>query len=362
MPINFTKSDWERTKENYKKWWDGELGRPLFFTPVPCRDPGRPEPSTPNLFFQSHHDFSVKAEDIVDRLDYNLSSVEFMGDSFPFACPYFGAGVAAAFMGADVINGSGTTWFHPKEIKELADLEIRYDPDNMWYNRVKAVCTAAQNRWEGNVQLGMTDLGGNLDILSTFRPSERLLFDLYDFPEVVKQKSWELFDLWFRYYDELSKAVPSNPGYCGWESIFSEEPSYMLQSDFCYMISPEMFDEFVKPELAACCERLPNAFYHLDGPGELPHLDSLLSIEKLKGIQWMPGSGVPDFKYWPEVYRKIRDAGKHIQVYGDIETFKIVDEQLGGYDRVIYIRMDHVHQWGSSGDTELAELLAKYGM
>ena len=29
------------------------------------------------------------------------------------------------------------------------------------------------------MQLSMTDLGGTLDILSTFRPSEKLLLDLY---------------------------------------------------------------------------------------------------------------------------------------------------------------------------------------
>ena len=47
------------------------------------------------------------------------------------------------------------------------------------------------------------------------------------------------------------------------------------------LISPQMFDEFAKPELEATCERLPRAFYHLDGPGQLPHLDSLLEIENL---------------------------------------------------------------------------------
>jgi 5-methyltetrahydrofolate--homocysteine methyltransferase len=68
----------------------------------------------------------------------------------------------------------------------------------------------------------------------------------------------------------------------------------MLSSDFSYLIGPAMFDEFVKPGLADSCRRLPHSFYHLDGPGQLAHLDSLLAIAELDGIQWVPGAGQPE--------------------------------------------------------------------
>ena len=67
----------------------------------------------------------------------------------------------------------------------------------------------------------------------------------------------------------------------------------MLQSDFSYMISPRMFERLILPDLTACCEALEYAFYHLDGKGEIKHLDMLLSIERLRGIQWIPGDGAP---------------------------------------------------------------------
>lgn len=97
----------------------------------------------------------------------------------------------------------------------------------------------------------------------------------------------------------------------------------MLQCDFSYMIGPAMFDEFASPELARTCRRLANPFYHLDGPGELPHFDSLLAIPELKGVPWIPGAGQPPYIEWPEVYRRIRAAGKRAQFYGtaaDLET------------------------------------------
>ena len=79
------------------------------------------------------------------------------------------------------------------------------------------------------------------------------------------------------------------------------------------MISPEMFDEFVKPELIESSLKLPRTFYHLDGSGQLSHLDSLLTIQTLDGVQWVPGAGNPECAEWPEVYQKISAAGKKIQ-------------------------------------------------
>ena len=145
-------------------------------------------------------------------------------------------------------------------------------------------------------------------------------------------------EAWWQAFDWLNALLrPPNPGYTAWTPIFSTEPYYMLQCDFAYMIGPGMFDEFVKPELAATCKRLKNAFYHLDGVGQLPHLDSLLSIPELKGIQWIPGDGKPGEKHWPEVYRKIRAAGKLIQIHGGIDVLDAVAEQVGSAKGIILI-------------------------
>ena len=38
----------------------------------------------------------------------------------------------------------------------------------------------------------------------------------------------------------------------------------------------------------------------VNGQGQLAHLDSLLEIESIKGIQWVPGAGAPDVQHWPD--------------------------------------------------------------
>ena len=78
MSIDFSQQRWQRINENYRLWWAGELERPLIQLMLTGRDSGRPEPDLPHYSFQSFYDLSVPAEAIIDRLDYELSRLEFL--------------------------------------------------------------------------------------------------------------------------------------------------------------------------------------------------------------------------------------------------------------------------------------------
>lgn len=95
------------------------------------------------------------------------------------------------------------------------------------------------------------------------------------------------------------------------------------------MISPEMFDQFVAPELAATCKRLSHSVYHLDGAGQLPHVDSLLAIDELDGIQWVPGEGQPWGACWADLFCRILEAGKKIELYCTHDLLDIIAQRVG---------------------------------
>lgn len=360
MSIDFSEERWSEVTEAHAKWWAGELDRPLIQLRVRGRDPRREEASLPCYGFTAAYGLEPRPEDIIDAWDYMLSSREYLGDAFPFVWPNFGAGAAAAFLGAKLEARPETVWFHPVEEQEIADIRFAFDAENVWLQRVKALCRAACERWEGLVQVAMSDLGGNLDILSSFRPGEKLLLDLYDHPDEVKRLTWEAHEAWWQCFDDINAVLkPVNRGYTAWTPIYSEDPYYMLQCDFCYMIGPDMFDEFVKPELAATCKRLTNPFYHLDGPGQIPHLPSLLEIEELKGVQWIPGDGSPPMSEWPDIYRTINGGGKLIQVFdhGGLQVLDALADQLGDVKGIVAI-VDIGPEHRDAG----LELLRKYNV
>ncbi|MCY3023022.1 MAG: hypothetical protein NTW87_28940, partial [Planctomycetota bacterium] len=251
MAIDFSTERWQKIKEDYRRWWAGELKRPLINFSLWGRDPGRPEPKLPSFGFTARYGLDASPDEIVDRWEYNLSCHTFVGDGFPSVWPNFGPGVAAAFLGGRLHCDDNTVWFYPPRELPPQELSFELNPNERWFKHVGNVCRAAMARWQGLVQVGMTDLGGNLDIVSSFLPSEKLLLALYDSPGQIKRLVWEAHESWWRSYTELNRALqPVNPGYTAWTPIYSAEPYYMLQCDFCYMIGPKMFDEFVKPELA----------------------------------------------------------------------------------------------------------------
>jgi 5-methyltetrahydrofolate--homocysteine methyltransferase len=298
-------------------------------------------------------------EQLVDRWDYDISTKRYLGDAFPHVWPDFGPGIMAAFVGGEASVSDTSIWFYPGEFKglELADIRLAYREDSQWLERICAACRHANERWGGLVQVGMTDLGGTLDILSSLRPAESLLMDLYDAPEEVERLVWEIHDLWFRYYDLIDECLPANPGYSSWPEVFSQERGYMLQCDLAYMISPEMFDRFVEPELRRACQRLPQSFYHQDGVGQLAHTPSLHAIPELSGVQWQPGDGqAPSYQWWDQ-QRRIRDDGKLSQTWGGPEALDELLQNVGDISHIVLIGTGHI-----SEEEHYREVLRKHGI
>ncbi len=319
---------WNELSGKYTQWWNHRLGRPVvgFW--------GNPKPSRPNPYnvWTAAYSFDVPAEKVVADFKVSADNTEFPADSYPRFFPNFGAGDLCASLGARPEIKPDTIWFfHPEDIT-LDKLHITLDRNHSWYNRILDLLRAACRDLPREIPVAFSDLGGNMDILASLIGTEALLMEVHDRPELVRKAVNAITDVWLDYYraqyDIISKA---RPGTCTWAAVlWAPGKMYMLQSDFSYMISPRMFEEFVRPDLVRCCEMLDYPFYHLDGPGQLPHLSYLLSIEKLKGIQWVPGTGNPPPPKWSEVLKKIIDAGKLVQCFVTVkEALEILDQFPG---------------------------------
>ena len=329
MPIHFDRARMAEVLAAHEAWWTGKLDRPLVQLRIPDAYPA-PDAGAP-LTQADCTDLTRSPEDIIDAWDAVLSRTEYLGDAYPQVnLDVFGPGVLAAFCGARLDNSSGRVWFFPEAEKPLSQIRAVYDPDNIWARRIKDICRAGVRRWEGNVIIGMPDLGGILDAAASLAGTENLLYALADEPEEVERLTGELHRAWHEAYRDFAAVLSPQGGYTDWSGLLSGEPSYILQCDFCYMIGPEMFRRFVLETLRADTRRLSHTIYHLDGVGELVHLDDILLLDDLDAVQWVCGAGKPDAGHWLDVYRRIAAAGKRYMVVGGPRDFLDVLHGVGG--------------------------------
>jgi len=314
MNLHYSEKDMQRVKQDWVDWWAGTIKHP-FFGIEAIDDTFAGTPFTYNEVTPVETD-ELSADQILEGIEQFGEGIHWFGGAFPKFWPNYGPGVMASFLGSELHIRPDTVWFDPLDVRDLEEIQLHFDPLNLWWQRVYRLTDLATRRWQGRAMVGLTDLGGNLDILASLRGSEKLLLDLSDSPGEVLRITAEITHLWMQYYDQLFHLTKGKKwGTSGWSPLWAPGKLYMLQSDFSYMISPRMFKRFVMSDLTACCDFLEYPFYHLDGVGQLNHLDQILSIPNLRGIQWIPGAGQPEPEEWLDVLKKIRAAGKLCQVY-----------------------------------------------
>lgn len=335
LNLHFPENGWESIAQNWSAWWSGELKRALVV--LECVEPQDEATLHYASTFLGNYGLDRTADELLNLFIPRLGATYYLGDAFPRFWPNFGPGIIAAFAGANLQAVQDTTWFSPGRISAIQDLHVNLMNDNPWWQRVMSVTQAAVERWGQQLSIGFTDLGGNLDILAHLRGSQQLLLDLLDCPDEVDRLVEETHRLWMQCYDALYAITRETRGITCWGPCWSPKSGYLLQSDFSYMISPEMFEHFVLPDISACCERLDYPFYHLDGKGAIPHLDMLLAIERLRGIQWVPGDGQPQAEHWLALLERILKSGKLCQVSVSAQGALRIVRELGGKGMVLWI-------------------------
>lgn len=338
--IHFSESRWGKIREAYTKWWAGELERPLIVIEGE-KETSLPLPEIESPVTQRHFgDLSYSVEDIARRIVYDVSRKTYEGDAYPFYnMDCSGPGVLAAYIGGRVgLSCEGLIWFYPMENRpDIKSLSLKFDPDCVWYQRTVSIIRRVKELSGGNMVMGFPDLGGVMDVLSSFFPSEELFFAMADEPEEVKRLIGEIEDAWFTVYDLLFKEFEGFQGYSNWSGVYSARKTYIHQCDFCYMIGPVDFDEFVLPTLKKEFAFIDDSIYHLDGKGELIHLDKLMACENLQGIQWVPGDGGGLQTDYPDLMRKIILGGKNAHMWGERKTLEELF-RIAGTLKGVYIR------------------------
>lgn len=204
-----------------------------------------------------------------------------------------------------------------------------WDEENEYYKKILELTKAAVEDGKDKYLVGITDIHPGGDGLVSMRGPQNLCYDTLDEPEFLKEGVEKLLPGFKRLYGELYEiATKYQRGSTCWMGIWHPERWYPVSCDFSCMISTEMFEALLIEEIEKEIQYLDASMYHLDGPDALKHLDRLLQIPSLNGIQWVYGAGNPTASHWIPELKKIQAAGKCVQVNVTPEELEIMLDEL----------------------------------
>jgi len=310
------KREGEETKRIFEEWWDGVLDRPLIQVLYP-RDEGTPEIDILKPF--SRHYPNV--EEALEKLFHQFSRIVFGEEAYPNVWVNLGTGALAAYLGAEIRfdHRSNTSWVSGGfSLRDIEDKE--FDPDNEWWRYTCRAYETSREKCRGKALVAFVDLLDAVTATGQLRGNfpVNLLRDMFIERDRMKKVFERIQGLLFKYYEESCRVINvQENGYSTWAGIWSAKKHFAIQCDFIVYLSPRLFREFILPLILEECKYFDRTIWHLDGPLELPHLDSLLNIKELDCIQWIPGAGNPDSgeECWLPLYRKIQEKGKLLQIF-----------------------------------------------
>ena len=328
MPIY--KEDIEECKCRVDAWWNHEIiDRVVVQVRAPLSCPAAAKEDLSEMSPEAVEAWFLDSDQVIPRLKRQLAHTYFGGEAFPVMFPVAGRMVAitAAYLGCPLeFLNTETVWAHPAIVDWQTRPGFRFDPENKWWQKSQQLLNVAVEQADGYF-VGVPDLNGPTEILARLRGTQQLALDFYEYPQHIKTAIAEINRAWFDYWQACVKITHQIGGYFFWMGIWSDLPATDLQSDFSIMISKQMFDEYFLPFIAEQTEMVPRTIYHLDGPGAVRHLDSLLDLPHLDGIQWVPGAGAKPAVEWIPLLQRIQEAGKLVYTYCDkSHVQKLVDE------------------------------------
>ena len=323
------KPDYEKSLQRIEAFWQGELiARPVvqFYLPRPIEEQVPLPPS--------HH--ATSAERWLDtqyQVDLALASChnqEYLGDTLPVFYPNLGPEVFSALYGCPMHFGDyGTSWTDPV-LNDWAQADrLVLDWHHPYLQKLHEMTDALIEAGKGLFITGMTDWHAGGDAIAAFRDPINLAVDMIEHrPEVnrlLARVEADYFKLYEVFYEKLRRAgLPIT----SWTFLVHEGRYYIPSNDFSIMLSRRMFDEIFLPGIRRECQYYERSIYHLDGPGALRHLDSILAIPELNAVQYVYGAGNEGIHQWMGVYQKIQKAGKGIQVNCRLEEVPLAIQNL----------------------------------
>ncbi len=315
MPID-TIDDWDKRIARHDACFKGEIiDRPVVCISIPKEN----RTPFPEKHYDDIRDWWFDFDHRSAETAHNISNTIYMGDALPKAFANLGPEIFSAYFGCELGYVTKTTSWSEPNLLDWNDVDkINYTRENPYWLAIKKYTDTLLELGQNKFYVGYTDIHTGADALCAFRDPANFCMDLLDSPDQVKKLLRKVDDAFCDEFNYTLDYLESLKQPCTtWAGMVSTMRYHVPSNDFSCMISNEMFREFFLDGIIRECRTAEANIYHLDGPGALQHLDTLLEIPELNILQWVYGSGNGIASDWLDIHKKAQAAGKGVQIFID---------------------------------------------
>jgi len=310
VPIFSVRNDWPNVQQRWCAFWDRQNSDRPCISITCLRQTDMPIPVVPESIEMRY----MNPEYLSSQIEYYFASTSFYGEAPP-AAPHQMAGTVLGCI-SNIDFSEGAIEIKPV-IKSINEKIPWYPgPDDLWRPKVEKIVNKILDMALGTFMVDQMSQYPLNDLIPLLRGSTEFMMDLVDDPDLCVQKLRELFPLWLENSQYFRSLLDSRQGECGtvlWNGTWSPDRVRDVQSDMSVMISKEMFERFVLPELDMVSDYYDYLWYHVCGCKR--HLGSLLTRSYIRAFQYAPNPHEPpNGSAHIDFYREIQAAGRCLDI------------------------------------------------
>ncbi|MFO7959172.1 MAG: hypothetical protein R6X33_18965 [Candidatus Brocadiia bacterium] len=301
--------NFQQKLELHRKFWRGELERPLLGFFITDEHPAADLPRGPKM---PSSDTNNPMDIVVARARASaLRQNAEPGDRVPeVSVNDCGTAFLPALAGADYRDDGHTVWCIPTG-RNCAELKIRpFDPANpLWCSYAEKLRAVAEADIE-NAVAATAARTGPMEALLDMVGAAQLSLDMFDRPNAVKDRACELLQLWKNVFEAQWEILGQPHGINGF-GVYLPGKSSLFTEDALAIVGPRQFDEFFREPISAIARHLETAFIHTHSAG-LDCCRKLAEIDALDGVELSNDPNGPSLEEIVEVGVALQEAGKSV--------------------------------------------------
>lgn len=253
-------------------------------------------------------------------------SLDYKADMANYLEPWYGFGTVSGAYGAEYVWKDGQSPVTPPIFGSVEEA-LAYDPKPIHETSIGrdqlAFIEYFMDVTKGKLPVSFGDSQSSIDAISELMPISDMFMDMYDDGETYTELAFRVGELMKEFNEKQRALIGDAAAYPGHGFASSRvTKGFGVSGDTTIMMSNQMFDELVAPQMAEMCIPFGGSYFHSCGNWEVK-IPSVLKISNLLGADAAFGSQTDPSPNSPAVFGEaFANTGKilNLRVVGDSDA------------------------------------------